>query len=162
MDDIDIKSLKLFHINRNHFNSKIYYKDGVFTTIYNNPIDLYNMFIIYEKYINHFCSGLICLIEENSKLKGYQMKKGNKIVKSDCLKYLNKNKKKLVEFMENSKYFYCDWKPNNMIKINNRISLIDLDSFHIIQKKKPNRFWGLKINWYIKKVNEIALRDSII
>ena len=49
MEDIDIKSLKLYHTNKNHYNSKIYYKDSIYTTVYNRAINLYNMFIIDER-----------------------------------------------------------------------------------------------------------------
>ena len=94
------------------------------------------MFILYEKYINYLCIGLICIIEEDGKLKGYQMKKGKPVSRNQCLKYIKENKNFLVEFLLKSEYFYCDWKHSNMILINNKISLIDLDSFHKIIKTK--------------------------
>ena len=156
IENINMKLQKLYHTNTNHYNSKIYYKDGIYTTIYKRVINLYNMFIKYEKYINYFCPGLVCLIEENGKLKGYQMKKGRRVTEVKFFKYINKNKEKLIEFMEKSGYFYCDWKSSNMILIDNKISLIDLDSFNKIQKGKHNKFYGLKIDWYITKTNEIA------
>ena len=45
MEDINIESMELFHVNRNHYNSKIYYKQDIYTTIFNKPVELYNMFI---------------------------------------------------------------------------------------------------------------------
>ena len=143
MLDININSQKLYHTNTNHYNSKIYYKNGIYTTIYKEPVDLLTMFIKYKKYINYFCSALISFIEEEGKLKGYQMKKGNNVNKLRCIRYINNNKTKLINFMKESGYFYCDWKNSNMILINNKISLIDLDSFHKINKN--NKFWGAKI-----------------
>ena len=46
--------------------------------------------------------------------------------------------------MEKSGYFYSDWKSANMILINNKISLIDLDSLKRIIKNKRNKSWELK------------------
>ena len=155
MEDINIESMELFHVNRNHYNSKIYYKQDIYTTIFNKPVELYNMFIKHEKYIRFFSPGIISLIEEQNKLKGYQMRKGKTISTTEVVNYVNKNKQKLIEFMEDSGYYYCDWRGSNMILIDNTISLIDLDSFFPI-KKINNPYWNLKIKWYIEKVDEIA------
>ena len=144
-NDINLNSHIIFHVNKNHYNSIIYYKDNIYTTIYKNPIDLYNMFITYEKYILFFCQGLISLIEENGLLKGYEMRKSEgKVKKSDAIKYIYQNKNIFIEFMQKSKYYYCDLDNKNMIYIDNNISLIDLDSFRKINKYN----WNCYLNRY--------------
>src|SRR3989304_9192798 len=96
IDDINLDSLELYHTNKNHYNSKIYYKNNIFTTIFNKPLELYNMFISNEEYISYFCPALICLIIEGNKLKGYQMKEGRIVRQLRCINYIEKNKKKLI------------------------------------------------------------------
>lgn len=155
LEDIKIKEFELYHTNTDNHNSKIYKSEGIFTTVFCNPKDIYNMFIKHESFINYLCPGLVSLIEENGKLKGYQMKMGTVINNNECIKYLNENRNKIIEFAEKSGFFYCDWKGDNMISIDNKLTLIDFDSFIKIMKE-DNIHYGLQIDWYIDKVNELS------
>ena len=65
LEDIKIKELELYHTNTDNYNSKTYKSEGIFTTIYRFPKDIYNMFIKHESFINYFCPGLVSMIEEN-------------------------------------------------------------------------------------------------
>lgn len=154
-----LDNLKLYHINKNHGNSSIYYdnKKNHYITIYNKPKpDLYLMFQNNSKYIKHFVPFLVnIIIDDNNLLKGYTILKGKTINNYFLIKYINKNKKLLIEFMNNSNFYYCDFTAFNIIQINGRCGFIDLDSFTKI--KKQNKFWNTRVDWYINEVNKIVL-----
>lgn len=156
--DIKLNHLKLYHVNKNHCNSIIYYdkKKDHFITIYNKSnSNLYLMFQNNSKYIKHFIPFLVNIIVDNDNLlKGYTMLKGKTINNFLLMKYLKKNKELLFEFMNNSDFYYCDFTAFNIIQINGNYGFIDLDSFTKIRKQ--NQFWNIKVDWYINEVAKIA------
>ena len=161
---IDFDDLKLdlsnYGPSRNRDTNKyIIRNDNVYTVIYRNPLNLLAFIIENEEDIRYFCPGMFSVISEDGKLKGYQTYIGKRISAETFQNYMDNNKERIIEFTKKSCYWYNDWKEENFLLINNEITLIDLDSFHLITEsstpKYKKNFWGVHIDWYIDTVNEI-------
>lgn len=161
---IDFDDLKLdlsnFNPNkRRNTNKYVIRNNNIYTVVYKNPLDLLTFFQDNRDDLSYFCPGLFSIIREHGKLKGYQTYIGKRISNKVFQQYMESNKEKIIEFTKKSRYWYVDWKPDNFLIINNEITLIDLDSFHLITKsstpKYKKNYWGVTIDWYIDTVNEI-------
>jgi hypothetical protein len=140
-------------------NKYVIFHNNIYSVIYTKPLNLLTFIMENEEDIHYFCPGMLSVIKEDGKLKGYQTYIGQHICNKEFQYYMDNNKERIIEFTKKSKYWYVDWKPGNLLLINNKITLIDLDSFHLIQKssvpKYKKNFWGVTIDWYIDTVNEI-------
>ena len=161
---IDFHKLKLdlsnFNPNRRRNNNKYIIRNKkIYTVIYKNPLNLLTFIEENKEDFCYFCPGMFSVIRDNGKLKGYQTYIGNHISNETFQHYMENNKERIIEFTKKSRYWYIDWKPDNFLLINNEMTLIDLDSFHMIGKatipKYKKNYWGVTIDWYINTVNEI-------
>ena len=162
---IDFHKLKLdlsnFNTNRTRNSNKYIIRNkNVYTVIYKNPLNLLTFIEENKEDFCYFCPGMFSVIRENGKFKGYQTYIGNHISNETFQHYMENNKERIIEFTKKSRYWYVDWKPDNFLLINNEMTLIDLDSFHMIGKatipKYKKNYWGVTIDWYIDTVNEIT------
>jgi hypothetical protein len=162
---IDFHKLKLdlsnFNPNRTRNSNKYIIRNkNIYTVIYKNPLNLLTFIEENKEDFCYFCPGMFSVIRENDKLKGYQTYIGKHISNEAFQHYMENNKERIIEFTKKSRYWYIDWKPDNFLLINNEMTLIDLDSFHLITKsstpKYKKNYWGVSIDWYIDTVNEIT------
>tara|TARA_E500000178_G_scaffold321316_1_gene345080 strand:+ start:728 stop:1216 length:489 start_codon:yes stop_codon:yes gene_type:complete len=131
--------------NRNN-NKYVIFHENIYTVIYKNPLNLLTFIEENKEYFCYFCPGMFSVIRENGKLKGYQTYKGKHISNETFQNYMENNKEYIKEFTKKSRYWYVDWKPNNFVLINNEMTLIDLDSFRLIEKTSTpiykKNYWG--------------------
>ena len=162
---IDFHKLKLdlsnFNPNRRRNSNKYIIRNkNVYTVIYKNPLNLLTFIEENKEDFCYFCPGMFSVIRENGKFKGYQTYIGKHISNEAFQNYMENNKERIKEFTKKSRYWYIDWKPDNFLLINNEITLIDLDSFHMIGKATipiyKKNYWGVTIKWYIDTVNKIV------
>lgn len=162
---IDFHKLKLDLSNFNPYknrnmNKYVIQNKNIYTVIYKNPLNLLTFIEENKEEFYYFCPGMFSVIRENGKLKGYQTYIGKHISNKTFQNYMENNKERIIEFTKNSRYWYVDWKPDNFLLINNEMTLIDLDSFHMIGKATipiyKKNYWGVTIKWYIDTINEIT------
>jgi len=69
------------------------------------------------------------IIYDKEKIIGYITYKGESCSKNDLTYFMKSNEKVLNIMIYEYKYWYYDFKPENLVRFNNKLSLIDLDSF---------------------------------
>lgn len=152
LDDLNLETLEIKKF-REEYNT-LYYdsKNSQYITIYEKPLNLYHLFIQNPDFVKDFIPALKSLIIQKNKnkilLKGYVMKAGRRCVTSEQRKFIDDNKDKLIDFIIKNKYYYWDMTGRNAIylKEEDKISLIDLESFKSLRVKKNRK---VKITGYI-------------
>ena len=139
-------------------------KKNIFIKIYKEPIKLENSkflinlltdFKFQNKYARFLIDVLIIHDEEKNKLiKGYTMHGGKTLTTATLKKYLYINKEIWKRDMRKYSFYYNDFKPDNLIMLDNYISLIDLDAIRQIRPHSPT-----KVKKYSASKRKIELFD---
>lgn len=159
IDKLNLESLKIKKFRENY--NTLYYdkKNSQYITIYNKPKDLYYLFKENQKFVNELIPGLKSIIVYNSKsrnkilFKGYIMKAGKRCTTAEQREFIDENKQKIIDFVKKNKYYYWDMTGRNAIylKEEDKISLIDLESFKPVKVKKKEdlvKITGYIPDWY--------------
>lgn len=153
LNELHLDTLKIKKF-REHSNTLYHDKRNYqYITIYNKPLDLYFLFQENPEFVKEFIPALKNLIIEkkNNKilLKGYIMKEGRRLITPEHRVFIEHNKQKIIDFVKQTKYYYWDMTARNAIylKEEDKISLIDLESFKSLRVKKKNR--NVKITGYV-------------
>ena len=155
--NIDIHKFNPYDSRRK--NKYIFYHNKVYTVILTYPytLDMMDFFRNNVDDITYFCPDLLSIIEDDDgNFKGYQFREGKTISDNKFYSYIYKNKERLIKFLEKSKCYYCDFKPSNIIDVNGRINIIDLDSFKKISNLQVIKVWNLRFSWYLDKIKELS------
>jgi len=146
----DLSNSKKYKIIKDNNRCSVIYniQRKIYIKIFKKPLTLeHSQFLtklvsipyFYRKYTRFLMDLMFTSTPDDSVLiQGYIMK-GGKILNIRQLRdYLNKTKIQWLRDMEKYQFYFSDFKPANLININNQISLIDLESIRQITQTVPN------------------------
>lgn len=143
---LDSKKYKLIKNNKRCFVAH-HARRNVYSKIFKKPLSPeHSTFLLellinpqfYSRYTRFLTELLVDTLFDGSQLiYGYNMKGGKTLNTRSLKEYLKKTKTRWMKDMEQYQFYYSDFKPDNLITINNRISLIDLESIRRITKTVP-------------------------